>query len=162
MIGKLSFETPLGQMTLTADSDSLVGLSWGQVRAASDDDHPETSVAGTNLLQEVRCQIEAYFSGALSQFDVPLSVRGSDFQRQVCDAMLEIPLGETRTYGDLAQRCGAPAQAIGAACGGNPIPLIIPCHRVLGANGLGGYSGQGGIETKVWFLRFEGAAGLLI
>ncbi|MEM6587696.1 MAG: MGMT family protein [Pseudomonadota bacterium] len=66
------------------------------------------------------------------------------------------------TYGDIASRVGLPAQAVGAACGGNPIPVIIPCHRVLGADNLGGFSGGVGIETKVWLLRHEGAAGLLI
>jgi methylated-DNA-[protein]-cysteine S-methyltransferase len=76
--------------------------------------------------------------------------------------MSAIPLGETRTYGDLARELGAAAQPVGNACGANPIPVIIPCHRVLGANGLGGFSGSGGVETKVALLRHEGAAGLLI
>lgn len=76
--------------------------------------------------------------------------------------MLEIPLGETRTYGDIARDLGAPPQPVGNACGSNPIPVIIPCHRVLGAKGLGGFSGAGGVETKVALLKHEGAAGLLI
>lgn len=76
--------------------------------------------------------------------------------------MQDIPLGETRTYGDLARDLSVPAQAIGQACGANPIPVIIPCHRILGSSGLGGFSGAGGVETKVWLLRHEGAAGLLI
>ena len=76
--------------------------------------------------------------------------------------MQSIPFGETLTYGEIAKRLGVPAQAVGQACGGNPIPVIIPCHRVLGATSLGGYSGEGGVETKVWLLRHEGAAGLLI
>ncbi len=76
--------------------------------------------------------------------------------------MLAIPWSETREYGDIARALGVPAQAVGGACGGNSIPVIIPCHRVLGAAGLGGYSGAGGIETKVWLLRHEGAAGLLL
>ena len=95
-------------------------------------------------------------------FDLPLRVEGSDFQRAVCDAMLAIPVGETRTYGDIARDLKAPAQAVGQGCGGNPIPIIIPCHRVLGASSLGGFSGAGGIETKVALLRHERAAGLLI
>ena len=76
--------------------------------------------------------------------------------------MLRIPFGETRTYGDLARDLDTPAQAIGQACGGNPIPLVIPCHRVLAARSLGGFSGGAGIETKVALLKHEGAAGLLI
>ena len=76
--------------------------------------------------------------------------------------MQAIPFGDTLTYGDIARRLGAPAQAVGQACGGNPIPVIIPCHRVLGARSLGGFSAAGGVDTKVWLLRHEGAAGLLI
>jgi methylated-DNA-[protein]-cysteine S-methyltransferase len=76
--------------------------------------------------------------------------------------MSAIPFGETRTYGEIARGLGVPAQAVGQACGANPVPVVIPCHRVLGATSLGGYSGEGGVETKVWLLRHEGAGGLLI
>ena len=76
--------------------------------------------------------------------------------------MASIPFGETLTYGDIARRIEAPAQAVGQACGANPIPVIIPCHRVLGAKTLGGFSAKGGVETKGWLLRHEHAAGLLI
>ena len=89
-------------------------------------------------------------------------MEGSDLQRDVCDAMRAIPFGETRTYGDLAKTLGVPPQAIGQACGGNPIPVIIPCHRVLGASSLGGFSGGTGIETKIALLKHEGAASLLL
>ncbi len=95
-------------------------------------------------------------------FDLPLHVQGSDFQRAVCERIAAIPYGETTSYGAIAKALNAPAQAVGAGCGGNPIALIIPCHRVLGATGLGGFSARGGVETKVWLLRHEGAAGLLI
>jgi methylated-DNA-[protein]-cysteine S-methyltransferase len=91
-----------------------------------------------------------------------LRVKGTDFQRDVCDAMSAIPFGYTRTYGEIAKDLGVPAQAVGQACGGNPIAVIIPCHRVMGAKGLTGFSGAGGVETKVALLRHEGAAGLLI
>lgn len=116
----------------------------------------------TPELQAALDQLRRYFDGTLERFDLPLQVDGSDLQRAVCDAMYAIPLGETRTYGDLAGELGVPAQAIGGACGGNPIPVIIPCHRVLGASTLGGFSGMGGVETKVWLLKHEKAAGLLI
>jgi O-6-methylguanine DNA methyltransferase len=76
--------------------------------------------------------------------------------------MSAIPYGETRRYGDLAREIGAPAQAIGQACGANPLPILIPCHRVLAAKGLGGFSAKGGVESKVFLLRLEGAASLLI
>lgn len=116
----------------------------------------------TELLRDAATQIAAYFERTLDVFDLPLNVDGSDLQKAVCEAMIAIPLGETRTYGDLAKDLNTPAQAIGQACGGNPIPLIIPCHRILGASGLGGFSGTGGVETKVALLKHEGAASLLI
>ena len=118
--------------------------------------------AVTPLLKEAAAQLSAYDQGQLERFDLPYHVAGSEFQRQVCDLMFAIPLGETRTYGEIAKELGQPPQPVGQACGANPIPVIIPCHRVLAANGLGGFSGDGGIETKVALLRHERAAGLLI
>ena len=144
--------TPVGDLYVVSDGAAITALRWGAVERAAD--RPE--------LREAVAQLQAYFEGRLQAFDLPLAPGGSEFQRAVCDAMLEIPFGETRTYGDLARDLDVPAQAVGGACGGNSIPVIIPCHRVLGAQGLGGYSGAGGIETKVWLLRHEGAASLLI
>ncbi|MBO9397858.1 methylated-DNA--[protein]-cysteine S-methyltransferase [Shimia sp. R9_2] len=144
-------ETPTGLMTLTEEDGAITRAEWGQGGA---DDTP--------LLREAAAQLVAYFDDPERGFDLPLRVEASAFQQKVCDAMLAIPLRETRTYGDLAKEIGVPAQAIGQGCGGNPIPVIIPCHRVLGANGLGGFSGRGGVETKVWLLKHERAGGLLI
>jgi methylated-DNA-[protein]-cysteine S-methyltransferase len=114
------------------------------------------------VLARAERQLHEYFQEQRKQFDLPLRVIGSDFQQRVCAAMMAIPFGETRTYGQIAADLGVPAQAVGQGCGGNPIPILIPCHRVLGAKGLGGFSGRGGVETKVWLLRHEGAGGLLI
>ncbi|WP_095588308.1 methylated-DNA--[protein]-cysteine S-methyltransferase [Actibacterium ureilyticum] len=150
-MARLAFDTPVGVLCVTETDGAITALSWG-----------EAGVDETPLLIRARDQIRAYFAGARTRFDLPLCVAGSDLQRAVCDAMSAIPFGDTRTYGDIARDLGVPAQAIGQACGGNPIPVIIPCHRVLGANGLGGFSGAGGVETKVALLRHEGAAGLLI
>ena len=101
--------------------------------------------------------------GDLEEFDLPLRYSGSDLQQAVCAAMMDIPFGDTCTYGEIAKSVGASAQAVGQACGGNAIPVIVPCHRVMGAGGkLVGYSGEGGVETKVKLLRHEGAAGFLI
>jgi len=138
-------------MTLTEQDGAIVRAEWEEDGA---DDTP--------LLREAAAQLVAYFDDPAQGFDLPLKVEASDFQQRVCDAMLAIPLGETRTYGELSKDLGVPAQAIGQGCGGNPIPVIIPCHRVLGANGLGGFSGLGGVETKVWLLKHERAGGLLI
>ncbi len=152
----LTIQTPTGPMTITQDGDAITRVVWGGVDAQDD----------TSLLRRAEAQINEYFDGSRTEFDLPLWVEGSDFQRAVCDVMSAIPFGETLTYGDISKQLNIPAQAIGQACGGNPIPLIIPCHRVLAASGLGGFSGDGGglsgIELKVQLLRHEGAAGLLI
>ena len=147
-----SLDTPIGPLTVDARDGKIFRVRWV--------DDPSGEI--TPELQAAVDQLRVYFAGELETFDLPLHVDGSDLQRAVCDAMYAIPLGETRTYGDLAAELGVPAQAIGSACGGNPIPVIIPCHRILGASTLGGFSGMGGVETKVWLLRHEKAAGLLI
>lgn len=147
-----ALDTPLGRIGIVERDGAITRLAWG----------PENSGEETPLLAEARRQLAAYFAGERTRFDLPLRVGGSDFQRAACDAMLAIPFGETRTYGELAHVLGASAQAVGRACGANPIPILIPCHRVLGAGSLGGFSAPGGVETKVRLLRHEGAAGLLI
>ena len=148
---KRSIVTPTGTVTLSEEGGALVALEWGGGFEGSSD-----------LLCEAERQIEAYFAGERRVFELAVRVRGSQFQQDVCAVMGRIPFGETVTYGEIAKQLGVPAQAVGQACGGNPLPLIIPCHRVLGAQGLGGFSGGVGVETKVWLLKHEGAAGLLI
>ena len=148
--------TPTGPLSVTEQAGAIIRVQW----------HGPTGNDDTTLLRKARQQIDEYFEGTRTDFDLPLRVQGSDFQRAVCGVMSDIPFGETMTYGDISRQLNVPAQAVGQACGGNPIPLIIPCHRVLGANGLGGFSGDGGglhgVELKVQLLRHEGAAGLLI
>ncbi|ABG31677.1 methylated-DNA--[protein]-cysteine S-methyltransferase [Roseobacter denitrificans] len=145
-------DTQFGRLTLREEAGALVSVSWGS--AARED--------ASELLQRASLQVSEYDQGARQQFDLPVRIRGSAFQRAVCDAICAIPFGDTCTYGDIARALGVPAQAVGQACGANPIPIIIPCHRVMGAKGLTGFSGVGGVETKVALLRHEGAAGLLI
>lgn len=144
--------TQFGDLTLTEEDGAITALTWTRVQRQDTSD----------LLTEAAAQLTDYANGKLENFDLPLRVTGSDFQRDVCAAMSAIPFGYTLTYGDIAKQLGVPAQAVGGACGGNPIPVIIPCHRVMGAKGLTGFSGAGGVETKVALLRHEGAAGLLI
>ncbi len=147
--------SPVGPLILVAENDAIVALRWARGDAP-------VSPQGCLVLTRAVEQLRAYFAGELKQFDLPLRLTGSAFQQKICAAMLAIPFGETRTYGDIARDLGKPAQPVGTACGRNPIPIIVPCHRVLGAKGLGGFSGEGGVETKVSLLRLEGAAGLLI
>ncbi|MEX0337954.1 MAG: methylated-DNA--[protein]-cysteine S-methyltransferase [Arenibacterium sp.] len=153
-MGQIDVASPVGPLAITAQDGAITALTWGCARDEAGDE--------AALLEQAKSQIDAYFRGELTRFDLPLSVQGSELQRQVCAAMSAIPFGETRTYGEIAEELGVPAQAIGQACGGNPIPIIIPCHRVLSATGLGGFSAAGGVETKVALLRHEGAASLLI
>lgn len=144
-------ETPTGPVILTEEAGAIVRLRWGR---GEDDDSP--------LLEAAAAQLDAYFAGRLRAFDLPLAPQVAAFQRDFLSHLRAIPYGEIRTYGDIARAMGGSAQAIGQACGANPIPIFIPCHRVLAANGLGGFSGGAGVETKVALLKLEGAAGLLI
>jgi len=109
------------------------------------------------LLDEAARQLQAYFEGKLSHFDLPLAPAGSPFENRVWTEMQQIPYGETRCYGDLAAAIGSAPRAVGGACGRNPIPIVVPCHRGLAKTGMGGYSGQGGLDTKRALLRLEGA-----
>ena len=143
--------TPLGPVGLDG-TEAITALHWG--RAGTLTEGP--------LFDAAEEQIGAYFEGARRAFDLPLAHGTAGLTGRLLDALCAIPFGQTRTYGDLARELGAPAQAIGQACGANPLPLLIPCHRVLSARGLGGYSGAGGVETKVRLLRHEGAASLLL
>ncbi|MEX2519452.1 MAG: methylated-DNA--[protein]-cysteine S-methyltransferase [Paracoccaceae bacterium] len=147
----LSTDTALGRFTISVDGDAIVALVWGGTAADRDP-----------LLDEAEAQLIAYAEGGLLAFDLPLAPEGGSLQQQVMAAMQAIPFGETRTYGDIAKAVGAPAQAVGQACGANPIPVIIPCHRVTGTGRLGGFSAPGGVESKVKLLRHEGAYSLLI
>lgn len=138
---------PFGAVTLVEREGLLVGLEWGM---------PEHGDAWTPLLKEGLSQLQAYFTGRLIRFDLPLDW-GAGLNAAVRHAMAEIPHGETRTYGQIAKQVGAAPQAVGQACGANPLPIIIPCHRVTGTDWFGGFSAPGGVETKAALLRHEGA-----
>lgn len=154
--------TPLGPVWVQVTSGTITASGWGdQVSGATTPTTPATA-ADDRLLAEALGQLDAYFAGSRQAFDLPLAQGADGLTGRVLDALCRIPFGETRSYGDLARALGAPAQAIGQACGANPLPILIPCRRVLGATSLGSYSGAGGVENKVWLLRHEGAAGLLI
>lgn len=146
---QISINSPVGALTIFEFDGKIVALDWGFV------DEMETSP----VLEEAKRQLNAYFAGTLDHFDLPLAPDGTDFQKAVWDAMGKIPKGQTATYKELAAAAGSPKafQSVGTACGLNPIPIIIPCHRVLASGDKpGGYSGQGGLETKRDLLRIEG------
>lgn len=128
-----SLDTPVGALSVSERDGAVVRLAWSA-----------EATGQSALLDRALEQLRAYFAGELTEFDLPLQVEGSEFQKAVCAAMLAIPFGETRTYGDIARDLGAPPQPVGNACGGNPIPVIIPCHRVLSASGLGAFPVRAG------------------
>jgi methylated-DNA-[protein]-cysteine S-methyltransferase len=142
----LSIPSPIGQLTIEEAGDMIVAIRWG-----------DGGGNGSPLLAEAARQLAAFFDGRLKDFDLPLSPAGTVFENRVWQAMQEIPYGETRTYGDLAHATDSGPRAVGRACGRNPIPIVIPCHRVLARGGLGGYSGDGGLVTKQRLLALEGA-----
>jgi len=143
----VSLASPLGSLTVFEDAEAIVAIEWG--RAGNERPSP--------LLKEAKRQLDAYFDRRLTRFELPLAPAGSRFQRAVWDRMRAIPYGEARTYGELAEALGGVARAVGGACGKNPIPIIIPCHRVVGQGGrLGGYSGGDGPATKRALLKLEG------
>jgi methylated-DNA-[protein]-cysteine S-methyltransferase len=147
----LSIPTPVGTIALTEDGGVIVSARWLEGQGGR-----------SPLLDEAARQLTAYFDHRLTKFDLPLAPRVSPAQARFGATLCAIPFGETRTYGEVARALGISAQAAGQHCGANPLPILIPCHRVLGTGHLGGFSAPGGVETKVALLRHEGAAGLLI
>lgn len=145
----LSIPSPVGRLTIEEAGDKIVAIRWGEGPGGN----------GSPLLAEAARQLAAYFAGRLHDFDLPLAPEGTAFEGRVWAAMRAIPYGETRCYGDLAGATGSAPRAVGRACGKNPIPIVVPCHRVLAKSGLGGYSGDGGLATKQRLLVLEGALG---
>jgi methylated-DNA-[protein]-cysteine S-methyltransferase len=144
----ISLDGPVGRLAIIEAAGAIVAIRW----AAEIEDEP------TPLLAEACRQLTAYFAGHLYRFDLPLAPAGTAFERRVWAAMREIPYGETRRYGELALELGSAPRAVGGACGKNPIPIVIPCHRVLARGGIGGYSGGDGLATKRALLALEAAA----
>ena len=146
--------TPLGDITAVADEDGLT-----QVILAGDDGSVlAEATEGGPIVDAAAQQLAEYFAGERMAFDVPLAPQGTEFQQTVWNALGDVPFGTTATYGEIARAIGqlTATRAVGAANGRNPIPIIIPCHRVIGASGeLTGYSGGGGIETKRRLLDHE-------
>ncbi len=159
-LSRLVLPSPVGDLTLVASDRGLVAVLWP-------DDDPRRVRLGEQgggrdhpVLREAAAQLEGYFAGERRSFDLPLNMRGTDFQRMVWAALIAIPFGETRSYGEIARVIGQPtaSRAVGAANGRNPLSIIAPCHRVVGGNGaLTGFAG--GIETKRWLIDFERGGG---
>jgi len=154
-----SIDSPVGKLTLTLEDGELTGLHMHEQRhfpaLAPTQASADTAAAAAAPFVE---QLQAYFAGEREDFDMPLGLHGTPFQRRVWAALQEIPYGETISYGELARWVGSPgaSRAVGSANGRNPVAIVVPCHRVIAADGgLGGYGG--GLDRKTWLLEHEGA-----
>lgn len=148
------FDTPIGELLLAGEADalSMIGFPKGAMRRDPEADW----IYNEAPFEDVRGQLAEYFAGQRKDFDLPLSLEGTEFQVSVLEALQQIPYGETRSYGAVAKQIGRPkaVRAVGAANGRNPIPIIVPCHRVIGTSGdLTGFGG--GLDTKAALLRLE-------
>ncbi|GAT72028.1 putative methylated-DNA--protein-cysteine methyltransferase [Microbacterium sp. HM58-2] len=153
-----TIESPVGVIGVVSDGAAVTRVTWRSVAPAGADAEPDA------LLREALAQLRAYFDGALRRFDLPIDLGAQTAATSAVLSALHdtVGHGETITYGGLAARSGTtvPARGIGAIMGANPVPLIVPCHRVVAGDGLGGYSGGDpgrGLETKRWLLEHEGA-----
>ena len=148
--------SPIGRLELVESGGALVAIHFD----APADGSPQHERGGSAVLAEAHRQLSEYFAGARREFDLPLRPAGTDFQRRVWDVLATVPWGTTTTYGTIAARLGLPpgaSRAVGAANGANPLPVVLPCHRVIGSDGtLTGYAG--GLERKALLLRLEGVA----
>jgi methylated-DNA-[protein]-cysteine S-methyltransferase len=146
-------ESPVGPIAIHWDGETLTGVDLDPP-AEGVDAGPET------LPSPIRQQLSAYFEQASDGFDLPVALIGTEFQQRVWAELRRIPAGETRTYGEIARQLGSGPRAVGQACRANPCPIVVPCHRVVAANGLGGFSGDTSgrkLEVKRWLLNHEEA-----
>lgn len=149
-------DSPIGELLLTANETALTALALKGQKYFPEPTPNWQAAPNLAILDQTQTQLQDYFAGNRQTFDIPLAPQGTAFQKQVWQCLGEIPFGETRTYGQLAQTIAQPnaVRAVGAANGHNPISIIVPCHRVIASNGmLTGYAG--GIDRKQWLLNHE-------
>ena len=154
-------QSPVGELKLVASERGLVAVLWENDDPKRVRFLPQVEQPDNPILLEAERQLWEYFSGKRREFALPLEFVGTEFQKQVWAALVTIPYGETRSYGDIARQIGNPTavRAVGAANGRNPLSIIAPCHRVIGTNGkLTGFAG--GLQTKAFLLRIEGGGQL--
>lgn len=151
-------ETPVGRLRLVADDTGLAAILWEKDRPGRVPLENLVETPNHPILRAAARQLEEYFKGSRKEFQLPLTRRGTDFQRKVWEALRTIPFGETRSYTAIARQVGRPraVRAVGAAIGRNPLSIVAPCHRVIGSSGaLTGFAG--GLDAKTFLLRHEGA-----
>ncbi|MDD3518952.1 MAG: methylated-DNA--[protein]-cysteine S-methyltransferase [Chromatiales bacterium] len=145
-------DSPLGPLRVTCSDGAVVGIDYLPRKTRA----PKPA---SPLLDHVAAQLAAYFRDPATGFDLPLVPKGTVFQQRVWQALRDIPAGTTRSYGELSRELGTSARAVGGACAANPIPIVIPCHRVVSARGVGGYDGHTSgpvLARKIWLLEHEG------
>jgi methylated-DNA-[protein]-cysteine S-methyltransferase len=147
-VPQLSLHTPIGDLSVSEDGGAIVAIDWGWGSIQNE----------TPLLRRARDQLNAYFDGERTSFDLPLAPAGTPYRQRVWQALCAIPYGATRSYLDIAHAAGGSPRSVGQANGNNPIPIVIPCHRVVATTHLGGYSGGDGLATKRWLLALEAHA----
>lgn len=156
--GLLTIDSPLGRIGLHSEGAAVTRVEIATQGVLSSDGAPDTP---TPVLKRAATELAEYFGGHRRSFTVPLSVAGTPFQQAIWQQLQEIPFGTVRGYGELGRATGRPTagRAVGGAVGANPVPLLIPCHRVLASDGrITGYSAGDGIPTKIWLLDHEGIA----
>lgn len=156
-----TIDSPLGRLELVSDDEALVRLDIGGTTDAPHVHLQHHGLPGSpdKIIEQAAHELSEYFAGTRTEFEVPIALVGTEFQQAIWLALLEVPYGETATYGELAARAGNPkgARAVGGAVGHNPIAIIVPCHRILASDGtLTGYSTGNGIDTKKQLLDLEG------
>ena len=154
MTSTACIDTPLGEVVASVEDGKLcsIRIAAGKETKAADE---------SPLSKQLRAELKAYFTAKNFSFTVPFVMHGTAFQQRVWRALQEIPVGETTTYGQLAKRLHSSARAVGGACRANPLPIIVPCHRVIAKQGIGGYDGKTAgkrLDIKRWLLRHEGVA----
>lgn len=148
-------DSPIGLLTIKADGDRLT-----EIDLLSSEKFSKTTLPRNDFVRTIRQQFHDYFSNPHSQFKLAYQLQGTDFQKRVWKAMLKIPEGEVMTYGELAKKLNSSPRAVGNACRANPLPVLIPCHRVVSQSGIGGYAGKTSgprLAVKRWLLLHEGA-----
>jgi len=147
-------DSPLGILAIGTEDGALVTIEYKQEKKS-------VSASQDNLFEQLRRQLAFYFKNPKHQFDVRIKLHGTAFQQRVWREMQKIPVGETRTYGEVAKKLNSSPRAVGNACRANPLPIVIPCHRIVSKVGLGGYDGETAgrnIKIKTWLLQHEGVS----
>lgn len=155
---KAHYQTPIGLIRVTLDNDCITELELGEFKPQANGVHYDAHYRG--VLKALGEQLHRYFTEPHGRFEISMHNQGTAYQRRVWQALQQIPAGQTRTYGQLAEQLHSSPRAVGNACRQNHLPLLVPCHRVIGVNGLGGFGGetQGKrLAMKRWLLEHEGA-----